>query len=169
VFFIRHAWRRFHTYSSYARGLEWLLGAYSYLDLVPKGRDEGKLAYSMAWVRHHDRYENKPAVIGCCSHGEPFVNAHRCCLVPSGGMERNQAGERIAEGGPLRPSFLRRSLDLITKIIPVAILAVLPKCPCVPGRLRGPWDRHRAFADRSNVPATVAYRRVRGVIDFFRS
>jgi predicted dithiol-disulfide oxidoreductase (DUF899 family) len=57
----------FHTYSSYARGLEWLLGAYSYLDLVPKGRDEGKLAYSMAWVRHHDRYENKPAVSGCCS------------------------------------------------------------------------------------------------------
>jgi predicted dithiol-disulfide oxidoreductase (DUF899 family) len=57
----------FHTYSSYARGLEWLLGAYSYLDLVPKGRDEGKLAYSMAWVRHHDRYENMPAVSGCCS------------------------------------------------------------------------------------------------------
>jgi predicted dithiol-disulfide oxidoreductase (DUF899 family) len=57
----------FHTYSSYARGPEWLLGAYSYLDLVPKGRDEGKLPFPMAWVRHHDRYENKPAVSGCCS------------------------------------------------------------------------------------------------------
>jgi hypothetical protein len=44
-------------------------------------------------------------------------------------MERNQAGERIGERGPLRPSFPRRSLDLTAKIIPVAILAVLPKCP----------------------------------------
>jgi hypothetical protein len=44
-------------------------------------------------------------------------------------MERNQAGERIGERGPLRPPFPRRSLDLTAKIIPVAILAVLPKCP----------------------------------------
>src|SRR6266851_10281024 len=43
------------------------------------------------------------------------------------------------------------------------------KMPCVPGRLRGARDRHRAFADRSNVPATVTYRRVRSIIDFFRS
>jgi predicted dithiol-disulfide oxidoreductase (DUF899 family) len=59
----------FHTYSSYARGAEWLLGAYSYLDLVPKGRDEGKLPFPMAWVRHHDRYDPQPAVIAssCCS------------------------------------------------------------------------------------------------------
>lgn len=46
----------FHTYSSYARGNELLLGAYSYLDLVPKGRDEAGLSPPMAWVRHHDRY-----------------------------------------------------------------------------------------------------------------
>jgi predicted dithiol-disulfide oxidoreductase (DUF899 family) len=46
----------FHTYSSYARGLDILIGAYNYLDLVPKGRDEDGLAFSMAWVRHHDRY-----------------------------------------------------------------------------------------------------------------
>jgi predicted dithiol-disulfide oxidoreductase (DUF899 family) len=46
----------FHTYSSYARGLEPLIGAYSLLDLVPKGRDEGNLSYGMEWVRHHDRY-----------------------------------------------------------------------------------------------------------------
>jgi len=62
-------------------------------------------------------------------NGEPFVNAHRCCLVPSGGLERNRAEERIAEGGPLRSSFLRRSLNLTANIIPVVILAVLPKCP----------------------------------------
>jgi len=57
------------------------------------------------------------------------VNAHRCCLVPLGAMEQNKAGERIADGDPLPPSFLRRSLDLTAKVVPVAILAVLPKCP----------------------------------------
>jgi hypothetical protein len=57
------------------------------------------------------------------------VNAHRCCLVTSGAMEQNKAGERIAEGDPHPLSFLRRSLDLTAKAIPVAILAVLPKCP----------------------------------------
>jgi predicted dithiol-disulfide oxidoreductase (DUF899 family) len=47
----------FHTYSSYARGLDILVGAYNFLDLVPKGRDEEGLAFTMSWVRHHDRYE----------------------------------------------------------------------------------------------------------------
>ena len=46
----------FHTYSSYARGLDILVGAYNFLDLVPKGRDEAGLKHSMAWVRHHDKY-----------------------------------------------------------------------------------------------------------------
>src|SRR5712692_10074451 len=46
----------FHTYSAYARGLDMLVGAYNYLDLVPKGRDEDDLGFTMAWVRHHDRY-----------------------------------------------------------------------------------------------------------------
>ena len=34
----------FHTYSTYARGLDILIGAYNFLDLVPKGRDEDGLA-----------------------------------------------------------------------------------------------------------------------------
>jgi predicted dithiol-disulfide oxidoreductase (DUF899 family) len=46
----------FHTYSCYARGGDMLIGAYHYLDLVPKGRDEDALTFTMAWVRHHDRY-----------------------------------------------------------------------------------------------------------------
>jgi len=45
----------FHTYSSYARGAESLLGGYYFLDIVPKGRDEEK-PWTMSWVRHHDRY-----------------------------------------------------------------------------------------------------------------
>ena len=48
----------FHTYSGYARGLDMLVGAYNYLDLVPKGRDEDGLAFTMSWVRHHDRYSD---------------------------------------------------------------------------------------------------------------
>ena len=46
----------FHTYSCYARGLEMLNGAYRYLDLAPKGRDEAGFDFSMEWVRLHDRY-----------------------------------------------------------------------------------------------------------------
>jgi predicted dithiol-disulfide oxidoreductase (DUF899 family) len=50
--------RIFHTYSSFARGNEPLLGAYSYLDLVPKGRDETVRGNLSEWVRHHDRYDS---------------------------------------------------------------------------------------------------------------
>ena len=46
----------FHTYSCYARGLDMLNVAYHYLDLVPKGRDEDGLKFSMEWVRRHDQY-----------------------------------------------------------------------------------------------------------------
>jgi predicted dithiol-disulfide oxidoreductase (DUF899 family) len=44
----------FHTYSSYARGIDLLNTAYNYLDLVPSGRDEGDRGQS--WVRRHDEY-----------------------------------------------------------------------------------------------------------------
>lgn len=46
----------FHTYSCYARGLDMMIAAYHYLDLAPKGRDEEGQSYTMAWLRHHDRY-----------------------------------------------------------------------------------------------------------------
>ena len=46
----------FHTYSCYARGLDMMNGAYHYLDLTPKGRDEAGLRFSMEWVRLHDSY-----------------------------------------------------------------------------------------------------------------
>jgi predicted dithiol-disulfide oxidoreductase (DUF899 family) len=48
----------FHTYSTYARGCETMMGTYRLLDLVPKGRDEAGLPYTMAWVRHHDKYSD---------------------------------------------------------------------------------------------------------------
>ena len=60
VFYKDQAGNIFHTYSCYARGLDMLNGAYHLLDLVPKGRDEDGLPSSMAWLRHHDRYEDQP-------------------------------------------------------------------------------------------------------------
>ncbi len=47
----------FHTYSSYARGLDLMIGAYNWLDIAPKGRDEDGLKHTMSWVRHHDKYD----------------------------------------------------------------------------------------------------------------
>jgi predicted dithiol-disulfide oxidoreductase (DUF899 family) len=55
----------FHTYSTYARGADLLVGAYNFLDLTPKGRNETTL---QDWVRHHDRYEPSPAAAASCCH-----------------------------------------------------------------------------------------------------
>lgn len=57
VFYKNDAGEIFHTYSTYGRGLDILLGAYNFMDMAPKGRDEAGLAHTMAWVRHHDRYD----------------------------------------------------------------------------------------------------------------
>lgn len=51
----------FHTYSTYARGGDILIGTYSYLDMAPLGRNE---TGTMDWMRHHDRYEDSGA--SCC-------------------------------------------------------------------------------------------------------
>ncbi len=45
-----------HTYSCYARGVDLMNGAYNYLDLVPKGRDEAGLPTPMSWLQRHDEY-----------------------------------------------------------------------------------------------------------------
>ena len=47
----------YHTYSTYARGLDILLNTYNLLDMTPKGRDEAPNE-GMNWVRHHDRYND---------------------------------------------------------------------------------------------------------------
>jgi predicted dithiol-disulfide oxidoreductase (DUF899 family) len=56
VFYENERSEVFHTYSCYARGVDMLNGAYHYLDLVPKGRDEDGLEFTMEWVRRHDQY-----------------------------------------------------------------------------------------------------------------
>ncbi len=57
--------RIYHTYSTYARGLELLVGSFNWLDLTPKGRNE--IGGIMSWVRLHDEYETGPA------------DQHECC------------------------------------------------------------------------------------------
>jgi predicted dithiol-disulfide oxidoreductase (DUF899 family) len=57
VFYKDQRGQLFHTYSAYARGTETTVGTYNYLDLVPKGRDEDSLPFTMSWLRHHDRYD----------------------------------------------------------------------------------------------------------------
>lgn len=54
VFYKDSSGRIFHTYSSYARGIDMLNVAYHYLDLVPKGRNEN--GRGQFWVRRHDEY-----------------------------------------------------------------------------------------------------------------
>jgi predicted dithiol-disulfide oxidoreductase (DUF899 family) len=65
VFYRDDAGEVFHTYSTYGRGVEVMMGTYNMLDLVPKGRDEDHLSHTMEWVRHHDRYEPGPAAGTC--------------------------------------------------------------------------------------------------------
>jgi predicted dithiol-disulfide oxidoreductase (DUF899 family) len=53
--FLRDGGKIYHTYSTYARGLDLLNVAYNYLDVVPKGRDEGPDS-SIAWLHRRDEY-----------------------------------------------------------------------------------------------------------------
>jgi predicted dithiol-disulfide oxidoreductase (DUF899 family) len=46
-----------HTYSTYARGVEQLMGTYRILDLAPLGRNEEGLEFGGAWWRRHDEYD----------------------------------------------------------------------------------------------------------------
>lgn len=59
VFYKNKKGEIFHTYSCYARGLDMLIGAYHYMDLTPKGRDEDDLPFTMAWVRRRDQYDQE--------------------------------------------------------------------------------------------------------------
>ena len=58
-------WRRADP-GTHWHGVEVMMGTYNMLDLVPKGRDEDDLPYTMVWVRHHDRYEPAPPAGSCC-------------------------------------------------------------------------------------------------------
>lgn len=96
----------FHTYSSYGRGNEEVLGAYMYLDMTPKGRNETGPNHNLTdWVKHHDRYgkggfvdqtggyvaESKPT---CCSHEATDELKERTAAGAVGQMPRKQSSAR---------------------------------------------------------------------------
>ena len=62
----------FHTYSTYGRGVEVMMGAYRMMDLAPRGRAERDVPHKMEWIRHHDRYDPAPQV-------EPRPTRASCC------------------------------------------------------------------------------------------
>jgi predicted dithiol-disulfide oxidoreductase (DUF899 family) len=67
VFYKDDAGQVYLTYSTFGRGVEVMMHTYNFLDLTPLGRNEDDLPYTMAWVRHHDRYETAPAAASCCA------------------------------------------------------------------------------------------------------
>jgi len=64
AFFKDEAGNIFHTYSSYARGPEELIGTLMILDRAPKGRNESG---TMDFVRRHDEYEDAAKPHACCA------------------------------------------------------------------------------------------------------
>lgn len=68
----------FHTYSTYARGLDILVGTYNLLDLTPKGRDEDDLTFTMSWLRHHDKYGDDYRLDPTQGYIPPKIN-NACC------------------------------------------------------------------------------------------
>jgi predicted dithiol-disulfide oxidoreductase (DUF899 family) len=62
----------FHTYSTYGRGVEVMMGTYRLLDLAPNGRGEREVDHKMEWVRHHDRYDPAPVA-------RPAAAGGSCC------------------------------------------------------------------------------------------
>ena len=67
-FYKDHQGAIFHTYSTFGRGPEALLGTYAILDRAPKGRDEASLPSPMSWVRHHDKYAASSEEAASCCH-----------------------------------------------------------------------------------------------------
>ncbi len=58
VFYKDEAGQVYHTYSTYGRGAEYLIGSYVVLDMTPKGRNETGPNHNLTdWVRHHDKYD----------------------------------------------------------------------------------------------------------------
>lgn len=79
VFYKNRMGQIFHTYSAYQRGLDVMIGAYNYLDIAPKGRDEDGLAFTMSWVRHHDRYAEGYVVDPKAPYVPPKGSGSSCC------------------------------------------------------------------------------------------
>jgi predicted dithiol-disulfide oxidoreductase (DUF899 family) len=102
----------YHTYSCYSRGLDMLNGAYHLLDIIPKGRDEAGLSSTMAWLRYHDRYDDRAVPLisdlrrtgaQLREHGadqqSAFCQILSLLICPSGGRHRARTTKSYASGG----------------------------------------------------------------------
>ena len=67
VFYKNDKGEIFHTYSSYARGNEEIIGAYMWLDMTPLGRNETASGGLIDWVKRHDEYGAGAQPKSCCS------------------------------------------------------------------------------------------------------
>jgi predicted dithiol-disulfide oxidoreductase (DUF899 family) len=79
VFYKNEKREVFHTYSTYGRGGEAMMGVYNYLDLTPRGRHEEGLPFPMAWRRHHDRYEQDYYAEGSATAQRAMSAGASCC------------------------------------------------------------------------------------------
>jgi predicted dithiol-disulfide oxidoreductase (DUF899 family) len=75
--FLRDDDRVFHTYSTYGRGMDLMVGTSNWLDLTPLGRQEGWGGtpglgqQGLGWTRHHDKYGDLlRGSDSCCHSGE---------------------------------------------------------------------------------------------------
>lgn len=75
VFYKDDSGNVYHTYSTYGRGLDILIGTYNWIDLTPKGRNEEGLKFPMAWVRHHDKYDTYYRVDANAGYIQPAKRA----------------------------------------------------------------------------------------------
>jgi predicted dithiol-disulfide oxidoreductase (DUF899 family) len=79
VFFRNEKGEIFHTYSTFGRGAEEILGTYMLLDLTPKGRNEHGPNFNLTdWVRHHDRYDDN-GVVDDTGRWRAGAKASECC------------------------------------------------------------------------------------------
>jgi predicted dithiol-disulfide oxidoreductase (DUF899 family) len=79
VFYKNEKGEIFHTYSTYGRGGEPMMGVYHYLDVTPRGRHEEGLSFPMAWRRHHDRYEQDYYADGSAKAPKAMSAGVACC------------------------------------------------------------------------------------------
>jgi predicted dithiol-disulfide oxidoreductase (DUF899 family) len=84
VFYKEDSGEIFHTYSSYGRGNEEVLGTYMFLDLTPQGRNEHGPNFNMIdWLRHHDRYGADGRVDAMGGY-HPAQSKEACCAKEAG-------------------------------------------------------------------------------------
>ena len=90
----------YHTYSTYARGLDGLWGMYQWLDRAPKGRNE-----TGVWLRRHDEYEPLPQKAGSCCHAAEHVREHSPLL------PEQRRGTATTLVGPRRADNVKRTKE----------------------------------------------------------